>query len=55
MGVREIGQTRLVSGFWKKASLHTCIGEKKDVSANQNGAVGGKWEWKKWRWQEVGD
>jgi hypothetical protein len=28
---------------------------KKDVTANQNGTVGGKWEWKKWQWREVSD
>ena len=43
--IREIGQSRLVSGFWKKASLHM-YWARIDVSANRNGEVGGKCEWK---------
>ena len=34
------------SGFWKKASLHMYRARIDVVSANRNGKVGGKSEWK---------
>jgi hypothetical protein len=45
------------TGKWvlEKGQFTYVSARKDDVSANQNGRVGGKWEWKKWPWREVSE